>query len=149
MTLRIGELARSTRTNPPTIRYYEEIGLLPSPARRAGGQRCYGEEDRRRLTFIRQCREFGFPIEQVRSLVALTQDMGRSCMEARAIAVEHLAVVRDRLAELKRLERHLANFVRHCDAACAGGPGPDCVILQDMAEPGRERKAAKAGRERP
>jgi DNA-binding transcriptional MerR regulator len=133
MTFRIGELARLTGTNPPTIRYYEDIGLLPPPARRAGGQRCYGDEDRRRLMFIRQCREFGFPIEQVRSLVALTGDSGRSCGEARAIAADHLAAVRDKLAELKRLERGLANFIRHCDEACAGGPGPDCVILQDMA----------------
>src|SRR3546814_5008342 len=83
MAFRIGELARRTRTNPPTIRYYEEIGLLPAPARRDGGQRSYGEEDERRLTFIRQCREFGFSIEQVRSLVSLTQRHDRSCMEAR------------------------------------------------------------------
>lgn len=135
MTLRIGELARSTRTNPPTIRYYEEIGLLPPADRRNGGQRCYGEEDRRRLTFIRQCREFGFPIEQVRSLVALMQDSNRSCIEARTIAVDHLSAVRDKLVELKKLERNLAAFVRSCDAACAGGPGPDCIILHDMAEP--------------
>lgn len=149
MALRIGELARSTRTNPPTIRYYEEIGLLPPAARRAGGQRCYGEEDRRRLAFIRQCREFGFPIERVRSLVALTQDTRRSCLEARAIASDHLSAVRDKLAELQRLERHLADFIARCDAACAGGPGPDCVILQDMAEPGREHKRAKGGRKGP
>lgn len=135
MTLRIGELARSTRTTPPTIRYYEEIGLLPAPARRDGGQRCYGEEDRRRLTFIRQCREFGFSIEQIRSLVSLTRDSERSCTEARAIAVDHMAAVGAKLAELKKLERNLADFIRHCDAACAGGPGPDCVILQDMAGP--------------
>ncbi|PSM16085.1 MerR family transcriptional regulator [Nitratireductor sp. StC3] len=135
MTFRIGDLARCTRTNPPTIRYYEEIGLLPPADRRDGGQRCYGEEDRRRLTFIRQCREFGFPIDQVRSLVALTQDSDRSCMEARAIAVDHLGAVRDKIAELRKLQSNLADFVRRCDAACAGGPGPDCTILHDMAEP--------------
>lgn len=143
MALKIGELARSTRTNPPTIRYYEEIGLLPRPARVEGGQRRYGEGDRRRLTFIRQCREFGFPIEQVRSLVALTEDEDRSCMEARAIAADHLASVRAKLVELKKLERNLADFIQHCDAACAGGPGPDCVILRDMGNPpspGPDRK---------
>jgi len=144
MPLRIGELARSTRTNPPTIRYYEEIGLLPPPARRAGGQRCYGEEDRRRLTFIRQCREFGFTIEQIRSLVTLTRDSARSCMEARAIAVDHLATVRDKLAELKKLERNLTDFIQRCDAVCAGGPGPDCVILQNMAETVRDTAQSKS-----
>lgn len=146
MTMRIGELARSTRTNPPTIRYYEEIGLLPVPAREAAGQRCYGEEDRRRLTFIRQCREFGFPIEQVRSLVTLTQDSGRSCMEARNIAADHLTAVREKLTELRKLERNLFDLIENCDAACAGGPGPDCVILQGMANPSSRRKTSKRRR---
>lgn len=94
--MKIGELARRTRTNAPTIRYYEEIGLLPAPARRDGGQRSYGDGDSRRLTFIRQCRAFGFPIEQVRSLVALTEDQDRSCTEARSIAQVHLDAVRDK-----------------------------------------------------
>lgn len=87
--MKIGSLAERTGTNAPTIRYYEEIGLLPRPSRRDGGQRSYGEEDVRRLTFIRRCREFGFPIEQVRTLAALFQDQGRSCMEARDLAYEH------------------------------------------------------------
>ncbi|MDE2166321.1 MAG: helix-turn-helix domain-containing protein [Alphaproteobacteria bacterium] len=133
--MKIGELARRTRTNAPTIRYYEEIGLLPAPARREGGQRTYGDGDGRRLTFIRQCREFGFPIEQVRSLVALTEDQDRSCTEARSIAQVHLNAVRKKLAELKGLERNLTDFINRCDAVCSGGPGPDCVILQDMAAP--------------
>lgn len=148
MNLKIGELARQTRTNAPTIRYYEEIGLLPAPARCTGGQRSYGEDDRRRLTFIRQCREFGFPIEQVRSLVALTQDGERSCVEVRAIAHDHLGAVRTKLAELKGLERNLADFIRRCDAVCAGGPGPDCVILKYIAEPMVERQTAKCGKKR-
>lgn len=135
MTLRIGELARRTRTNPPTIRYYEEIGLLPPPERRDGGQRCYGSEDLRRLTFIRQCREFGLPIERIRSLVELTRDSGRSCLEARAIAVDHLETVREKLVELQHLERNLVEFIERCDADCAGRTGPDCAILQEMAEP--------------
>jgi len=135
MAIRIGELARRTRTNPPTIRYYEDIGLLPPAARRDGGQRSYGEEDRKRLTFIRQCREFGFPIEQVRSLVALTEDAARPCIDARTIAADHLAAVREKLADLKKLERSLADFVCRCDAACSGGAGPDCIILRDLGEP--------------
>lgn len=133
--MKIGELARRTRTNAPTIRYYEEIGLLPTAARRDGGQRSYGDGDCRRLTFIRQCRAFGFPIEQVRSLLSLTEDESRSCTEARSIAQVHLDAVRTKLTELKGLERSLTDFIRRCDAVCSGGPGPDCVILKDMAEP--------------
>jgi DNA-binding transcriptional MerR regulator len=132
--MKIGELALRTRTNASTIRYYEEIGLLPAPRRRGGGQRSYDDRDRRLLTFVRQCRAFGFSIEQVRSLVKLTQDRDRSCMEARSMAKLHLHTVRAKLAELKELERDLADFIKRGDVTCAGGPGPDCVILKGLAE---------------
>src|SRR5690349_5309235 len=132
MALKIGALAARTATNAPTIRYYEEIGLLPRPSRREGGQRTYGADDVRRLTFIRRCREFGFPIEQVRDLVALMEDPDRSCVEARDLAQTHLEVVRAKLAELKALERTVTAFVHDCEARCVGGPGPDCVILEDL-----------------
>ena len=69
--LKIGALARQTGTSAPTIRYYEEIGLLRPAGRQAGNQRIYGEADVRSLTFIRRCRDFGFSIDQIRELVAL------------------------------------------------------------------------------
>jgi DNA-binding transcriptional MerR regulator len=135
MALKIGALAARTGTNAPTIRYYEEIGLLPPPDRREGGQRAYGEDDVKRLTFIRRCRDYGFPIEQVRILATLMRDRDRSCMEARDLALQHLAAVRTKLVDLKALERSIAGFVESCDASCAGGPGSDCVILDDLASP--------------
>lgn len=134
-TLKIGELADRTGTNAPTIRYYEEIGLLPSPKRFESKQRRYGEEDVSRLTFIRRCRDFGFPIDQVRTLASLVNDASRSCVEARDLAQSHLDAVREKLSELRQLEKSIAAFVKDCDASCAGGPGPDCVILEDLAKP--------------
>jgi MerR family transcriptional regulator, copper efflux regulator len=131
--LKIGALAERAGTNAPTIRYYEEIGLLRTADRLAGGQRTYGEADVKRLTFIRRCRDFGFSIEQVKSLVTLVENRDRSCMDARDLAVQHLATVRAKLTELKALERGIAGFVSDCDASCAGGPGPDCVILEDLS----------------
>lgn len=143
--LKIGALAERTGTNAPTIRYYEQIGLLRSADRQSGGQRVYGDADVRRLTFIRRCREFGFSIEQVRALVALVQDPKSSCIHARDLAQEHLVAVRAKLAGLKALERSIAGFVASCDASCAGGPGPDCVILEDLAIPrGAGATSAKA-----
>lgn len=138
---KIGALASLAGTNVPTIRYYEEIGLLRPAKRRSGGQRVYAEEDVRQLTFIRRCRDFGFPIEQVRSLVALMEDPKRSCMDARDLAQQHLAAVRAKLNELKALERSIADFVTSCDTSCVGGPGPDCVILKDLgkAPPARSK----------
>lgn len=73
-----------------------------------------------------------FSIEQVRTLVGLIQDPERSCLEARDLARDHLATVRTRLEEMKALERSIAAFVTECEAACAGGPGPDCVVLDDL-----------------
>jgi MerR family transcriptional regulator, copper efflux regulator len=134
-SLRIGALAERAGTNAPTIRYYEEIGLLRPADRQVGGQRAYGDEDVKRLTFIRRCRDFGFSIEQVRSLVALVQDRERSCMEARDLAQEHLTAVRAKLNELKALEHSIAGFITTCDASCAGGPGPECAILDELAKP--------------
>jgi DNA-binding transcriptional MerR regulator len=131
--LRIGALAARTGTNAPTIRYYEEIGLLRQADRRPGGQRAYTDADIKRLTFIRRCREFGFSIDQVRALIALVQDPRSSCMHARDLAQEHLATVRAKLTELRALERSIAAFIAKCDATCAGGPGPDCVVLDDLS----------------
>ena len=144
--LRIGALAERTGTNAPTIRYYEEIGLLPRADRGDGGQRRYGDEEVKRLSFIRRCREFGFSIEQVRSLVALVQDRERSCLEARDLAQEHLMAVRAKLRELKALERSIVRFVHSCDTSCAGGPGPDCVILEDLAQIDAPAKVAAVAR---
>lgn len=139
---RIGALAERTGTNAATIRYYEQINLLPRADRQDGNQRRYGDEDVRRLTFIRRCRDFGFSIEQVRTLVALVQDRSRSCMEARDLAQTHLNDIRVKLRELRELEKSIAQFVAVCDAECAGGPGPDCVILDDLGI-GAPRRAAE------
>ena len=144
--IRIGALANQTGTNAPTIRYYEEIGLLRSAGRQAGNQRVYSDADVKSLTFIRRCREFGFSIDQVRSLVALMQDPASSCVDARDLAQEHLVAVRKKLAELKALERSIAGFVSGCEASCAGGAGPDCVIFDDLSKGRIEAPSTSAGR---
>src|SRR4051812_35809716 len=111
----IGSLAQGTGCTSPTIRYYEGIGLLPKATRRPNGQRTYTDEDFRRLTFIRRCRDFGFSIEQVRRLVELTTSPERDCVEARDVAQLHLDEVRGKLEELRALERSLVDFVATCE----------------------------------
>jgi DNA-binding transcriptional MerR regulator len=133
--LKIGELAELTETSVPTIRYYEQIGLLPRAPRQAGGQRVYSRDNVERLTFIRRCRDFDFSIAQVRALVAIVHDPKSSCMDARDMAAEHLTTVRAKMRELKALEKSLIAFVTSCETSCAGGPGPDCVILDDLTKP--------------
>jgi DNA-binding transcriptional MerR regulator len=128
--MKIGALAERTGTTVPTVRYYEQVGLL-RPAARAGGQRTYDQEDVRRLAFIRRCRDFDFSIEEIRALLSLMHNRG-SCTEARKLAEDHLTALRRKLAELQTLERSIAAIVRECKSSCDGGSAPDCVILQAL-----------------
>ena len=135
LPLSIGGVAQQTGCTVPTIRYYEEIGLLPAGPRSEGGRRVYGQAAVRRLTFIRRCRDFGFSIEQVRELVGLVDEPDGPCTEVRDVAARHLAQLRGKLAELQALESSVAAFVRGCDSACAGGAAVDCTILEDLTLP--------------
>lgn len=132
-SLTIGALATKTSTNVPTIRYYEEIGLLPQAERAANGHRYYRDADLKRLTFIKRCRDFGFPIEQVRELVKLFEDGDRSCIEVRDLAQMHLDTVRSKLEEMRQLEASLVSFVESCDEVCCQGPTRDCAIIEDLS----------------
>lgn len=133
--LTIGALSAHTQCTVPTIRDYEQIGLLPQPARAPNGHRYYRPDDLSRLSFIKRCRDFGFPIEQVRELAALFEDGGRACVEVRDLARDHLSQVRARLAEMRQLEASLASFVSGCDADCSRGQTRDCVIIGSMSSP--------------
>lgn len=129
----IGALAKAAGVTAPTIRYYEDIGLLPPANRTVGGQRNYDQTDLSRLTFIKQCRDFGFGIDQVRVLLDLSISSEKDCAETRDIAQAHLDEVRGKLLELKALERRLRAFVESCNAVCVGGPGRDCVVFKELA----------------
>jgi DNA-binding transcriptional MerR regulator len=148
MTFKIGTLARRTGTSAPTIRYYEEIGLLPRPDRQESGQRAYGNGATERLVFIRRCREFGFSIEQVRTFLTLMQDGKRSCVEARDLATLHLASIRAKLDELKKLEKSIAALVRRCESSCIGGPAPNCSVFEDLTAPAGSLSCAPHARAR-
>ena len=131
--LSIGSLSALTECNIPTIRYYEQIGLLPPAKRAANGHRCYGAEDRDRLAFIKRCRHFGFSIEQVRTLVEMMDDGDRACADVRELAETHLSAVRAKLAELKALEATLRWYIDECAAQCADAKTRDCTIVIDLS----------------
>lgn len=129
----IGEAAVASGTSTPTIRFYEEIGLIPRARRSAAGHRHYTRTDINRLTFIRRCRDFGFGIDQVRLLSGLATSPDEDCTTVRDIAADHLSSVRHKLEELHRLEEQLAEFVEACDEGCCGGASRDCVVLAELA----------------
>lgn len=135
--LTIGKLAKAAGVTTPTIRYYEEIGLLPKAGRSAGGQRIYAETELERLTFIRRCRDFGFSIDQVRVLAGLSISADQDCSQVRDMAHAHLDQVRAKLAELHSLEASLQGFADQCDTACAGGVGKDCVVFDSLRSEAR------------
>ena len=99
--LTIGSLAKKTGTKVQTIRYYEQIGLMPEPGRTGGGQRRYGDAELDRLSFIRHSRQLGFPLDVIRELLDLSDHPDKSCDEADAIARRQLKQVEQRLARLR------------------------------------------------
>ncbi len=126
--LSIGGLSRRTGCKVETIRYYERIGLMPSPPRTEGGHRLYGTDAVKRLTFIRRARELGFPLERIRGLLDLVDSRSYSCVEVGEITRMHLEDVRRRIEDLKRLEHVLAETV----AKCAGGETPECPVIDAL-----------------
>jgi len=127
--MKIGQLAKATATKVETIRYYEQTGLLPSPARTSGNYRSYGEEHLARLSFIRRARDLGFGIEQVRALLDLSDDRTRDCATVDRIATEHLREVDRKLADLTALRRELSAVI----ASCGGGTVAECRIIEALA----------------
>jgi MerR family mercuric resistance operon transcriptional regulator len=121
----IGELSRRTGCNIETIRYYERVGLLPTPARR-GRYRLYGDADVGRLRFVRRARELGFTLKEVGTLLALGAG---ACTEVYELAATHLADVRTRIADLQAMERVLADAVRQCQASEEG----TCPLIDTLS----------------
>lgn len=129
-TYAIGELARETGTKVETIRWYERDGIMPAPVRTAGGHRVYTAAHRDRLAFIRHARELGFPLDDVRALLRLSDDPQRPCAEAHEIASAHLAAVQSRIARLQALEAELKRMV----ADCGRGTMSDCRVIESLAD---------------
>jgi MerR family mercuric resistance operon transcriptional regulator len=123
--MRIGEAASTSGCHIETIRYYERVGLLPPPARTAGGYRKYLPEEVERLRFISRGRELGFSLEEIRSLLALADDPALSCHEVDQLARHHLGDIQQRVRELRRIARELERTI----ASCAGGKRGQCAIL--------------------
>jgi DNA-binding transcriptional MerR regulator len=112
--LSIGQLSSRSGCKIPTIRYYEDIGLLSVPARTERGHRLYGEDDLNRLVFILRSRELGFSIEEVRSLIDISTDRDRPCEEIDAIASKHLEETTEKIRNLTAMQEALVDLVDQC-----------------------------------
>ena len=130
----IGQLSRETGCKVPTIRYYEQIGLLPAPGRSAGNTRLYGHAHRARLGFIQHCRELGFSQAAIRDLLDLTDHPDRPCEAVTEIARGHLDDMNRRIACLVALKSEMERMI----AACDGGRVEQCRIIEILADHSHE-----------
>lgn len=128
--LSIGQLSRATGCNVETIRYYERIGLMPTPARSEGNQRRYTKAHEERLGFVRHAREMGFSLDPIRELLSISDEPHASCETVDRIARQHLEQVRSRIVRLRALESELERMVKQCQ----GGEVHDCRILEVLSD---------------
>lgn len=127
--MNIGQASARSGVSQRMIRHYESIGLIPAAQRRESGYRDYDDKDVHRLRFIGRARDLGFPVEEIRALLALWEDRSRG-----AAAVKRLALAR--AEELRRKEQALRAMRRTLEdlaSACHGDDRPDCPILDDLA----------------
>jgi MerR family mercuric resistance operon transcriptional regulator len=126
--LSIGALSKRSGVNIETIRYYEKIGVMPKTDRTAAGYRIYGSDHLKRLSFVRRGRELGFSLDELRELLRLVDGHAYTCAEVRAMTLEHLAEIRRKIADLRRLKRVIADT----SARCTGEQVPDCPIIDAL-----------------
>ncbi|MDO6822772.1 Cd(II)/Pb(II)-responsive transcriptional regulator [Marinobacter sp. 1_MG-2023] len=127
--MKIGELAKATAIPVETIRYYEKIGLLPNPDRDTNGYRTYRNSHLGRLLFIKRCRSLDMAQDEIRELIRLSETPEADCQEVDALLAHHLNHVRDRLKELKNLEKTLQQLQKACSDA---GTVKECGILDGL-----------------
>ncbi|MBL8577932.1 MAG: helix-turn-helix domain-containing protein [Mesorhizobium sp.] len=127
--LTIGDLSRRTGVKVPTIRYYEQMGLIEPAERSEGNQRRYSRQERERLSFIKHARDLGLTIDSIRELLDLSVHPEQPCAQADRIAAEQLKAVRAKIEKLKRLESELDRIVAHCH----GDQVKDCYVIRALA----------------
>jgi DNA-binding transcriptional MerR regulator len=127
----IGRLAELTGVKIPTIRFYEQNGLIAPPSRTEGGQRRYDANAVRRLHFIRHARNLGFDVKDIRQLLALSERPAMPCETATDIARHHLRLVEAKIARLKLIRSELKRMIEVCRGRSSG----HCLILETISIP--------------
>jgi MerR family copper efflux transcriptional regulator len=126
--MNIGQAAKASGVSAKMVRYYEQTGLIPKAARRDTGYRDYGDDDVHRLRFIRRARDLGFTVEQIGELLALWSDRDRASADVKALALDHVDVLRAKVAEMEGMIATLEVLA----ARCHGNDRPDCPIIRGL-----------------
>lgn len=126
--LKRGELAKRTGCHLETIRYYETAALMPEPERTDAGHRVYDQDQERRLKFILRARELGFTIDEVRSLLNLSDGGQLTCGEVYELTSAHISEIRRKIGDLRKLEKTLTQV----SAQCERGRAPKCPVIDAL-----------------
>lgn len=126
----IGEVSKRVGIKIPTLRYYEEAGLIPAPVRSSGQQRRYADKDVERLLFVKHARQLGFSMHSIAGLLSLSENTERECRKVHELAESHLLSVKDKLSLLRGLEEELQRIVDGCVVGQVG----DCYVIQSLAD---------------
>lgn len=124
----IGKVSQQTGCHIETIRYYEKEGLLPAPDRSEAGHRLFSRQLIERLVFIRRSRELGFSMEEIRGLLAVVDGEQVSCELVKQLADSHLADIRTKISDLRKMEKTLGKLSRQC----SGNDVPECPIIEAL-----------------
>lgn len=124
----IGEMSRQTGVNIETVRYYERIGMMPKPNRSEGGNRLYNTEQLQRLFFIKRCREIGFHLSEIKILLSMVDNTEVTCSEVHDITIKHIADVKRKIKDLRKLEKVLTKMASECNQ----GNIPECPIIETL-----------------
>jgi MerR family mercuric resistance operon transcriptional regulator len=134
--MKIGALAEETGVHVETIRYYQNLGLMPKPARARGSVRRYGDEAAKRLRFIKRAQGLGFSLDEVRLLLDLSS--GEHCAETRTFAEQKRRLVERKIADLRGIQAALDKLIRACGT---GSRGRGCPIIESLSRDTRVDQA--------
>ena len=126
----IGKMSELSAVNIETIRYYERIAIMPRADRTSGGNRQYGLEQLKRLTFIRRCRGLGFSLDEIRNLLAMVDKHDFTCSQVHQMTMQHLQSIKAKLTNLHRLQKSLTDIA----AECSRGDVPECAVIDALFE---------------
>jgi len=135
-----GALAVQTGCNVETIRYYEQIGMLPPPRRSQGGHRLYGQSLVKRLNFVLRSRDLGFTLEEIRELLRMVDGGNYTCAQVEALAHQHVQDIRQKINDLKKLKLVLERMA----SQCSGGKIPACPIIDALFDARTPPSSARA-----
>ena len=132
--MNIGQAAAASGISAKMIRHYETIGLIEAAGRTSSGYRVYTQKDVETLRFIRRSRDLGFPVDQIKELLALWRDRNRASADVKKVALGHIEELEAKMRQLQEM----ADTLRHLARNCHGDDRPDCPIIHQLAEPGPE-----------